>query len=71
MKLNEYIDEEYVSSFDGIFNGTLSYRKDSFIKHNHYGKASNLECNVKKSADIQFENDKWEDIIESAKSKPR
>lgn len=71
MKLNEYIDEEYVSSFDGIFNGTLSYRKDSFIKHNHYGKASKSECNVKKSAHIQFENDKWEDVKESAISKPR
>ena len=67
LKVYEHITDEYVASFDGVFNGTLSYRKDSFISHNFYGKS----CYFEKSPSNQFNNIRWEDINASAISKPR
>ena len=67
LKVYEHITDEYVASFDGVFNGTLSYRKDSFISHNFYGKS----CNLEKSPSNQFNDIQWEEINASAISKPR
>ena len=69
--LNDFFDtkvtDDYVASFDGIFNGTLSYRNDSFITHNFYGEG----CNFKKVSNPQFEDSEWEKTKNSAMSKPR
>ena len=69
--LNHFFDtkitDEYVASFDGIFNGTLSYRNDSFIAHNFYGEG----CNFKKVSNAQIEDSEWEEIKDSAMSKSR
>ena len=67
LKVYEHITDEYVASFDGIFNGTLSYRNDSFIANNFYGNS----CNLEKSADNRFDEMEWRNINSSAISKPR
>ena len=71
LEIHKQITDEYVASFDGIFNGTLSYRSDSFINHNFYGQTGNVECNIRKSPNIQFKNRQWEEIKSSAIAKPR
>ena len=69
--LNDFFDtkitDDYVASFDGIFNGTLSYRNDSFITHNFYGQS----CNYKKVSNTQIEGSEWEKTKDSAMSKSR
>ena len=69
--LNDFFDtkitDDYVASFDGIFNGTLSYRNDSFIADNFYGQS----CNFEKSSNTQSQHPYLEKIRHSAASKPR
>ena len=61
------ITDEYVASFDGIFNGTLSYRNDSFIPQNFYGG----NCRYEKTNNNQMKQSDWERVEHSAISKPR
>ena len=61
------ITDEYVASFDRIFNGTLSYRNDSFIPQNFYGG----DCKYEKTYNNQIQQSDWEGIKHSAISKPR
>ena len=61
------ITDEYVASFDKIFNGTLSYRNDSFIPQNFYGG----DCKYEKNHKNQIKQSDWERIKHSAITKPR
>ena len=61
------ITDEYVASFDGIFNGTLSYRNDSFLPQNFYGN----DCKYENTYNNQIKLSKWDRIKDSAISKPR
>ena len=62
-----YITDEYVKSFNGIFNGTLTYRSDSFIPHNFYGH----NCQYSNTPDVQGNKQDWENYEGSAVSKQR
>jgi hypothetical protein len=62
-----YITDEYVKSFNGIFNGTLTYRSDSFIPHNFYAN----NCQYSNTPDFQGNKNDWESYELSAVSKQR
>ena len=67
LNIDYRITDEYVASFDGLFNGTLSYRDDSFIKDNFYSQS----CNFKTISNTQTQSPYLEKIRNSAASKPR
>ena len=63
-----YITDEYVKSFNGIFNGTLTYRNDSFIPHYFYAH----NCKYSNTPDdVQGNKNDWETYESSAASKQR
>ena len=61
------ITDEYVRLFNGVFNGTLSYRSDSLIPHNFYGKG----CHYTKTSTSQINDENWKAYEQSVMSKPR
>ena len=67
LNIDYHITDKYVESFDGIFNGTLSYRDDSFIKDDFYSQS----CNFKTISNTQSQRLYLEKIRNLAASKPR
>ena len=62
-----HITEGYIQSFNGIFNGTLTYRSDSLIKHGKYSD----DCYQKKVSYPRFNDEDWDRYKDLALSKPR
>ena len=67
LEVDYHITDEYVKSFNGIFNGTLSYRSDSFIHQNFY--AENYQ--YIHTPEFQINKKYWENYVQSAVSKQR
>ena len=65
--MDSYYPDEYFRSLNGIFNGTISYRNDSFIPHQFYSD----DWQYVESKDIQTENATWRKYKEAAVSKQK
>ena len=70
--------DKYYRSLNGLFNGTISYRGDSFIRNNLYGweRRGELMCYLKERQQIYTRNaqqryDEWNNYENSAAAKPR
>ena len=70
--------DEYYRSLNDIFNGTISYRGDSFIRNNLYGleRRDGYMCYLKEIQQIythnaQIGDDEWGHYENSAVAKPR
>ena len=62
-----HITEDYIQAFNGIFNGTLTYRNDSLIKHGKYSD----DCYHLRVTSPQFNDEEWGRYKDIALSKPR
>ena len=58
---------DYIRSLNGIFNGTLTYRNDSFVKNNFYGN----NCRYIKTRNAQVTSKEWKEYSKAVMSKPR
>ena len=70
--------DEYYRSLNGIFNGTISYRGDSFIQNNLYAleRRDCYMCYLKEIEQIntlnaQIGDGEWRNYENSAAAKPR
>ena len=61
--LRKYPDN-FFRSLNGVFNGTLSYRKDSFIPHRVY-----THWSYRASRDIQIDEQTWSKYQKTASAK--
>ena len=59
--------DNYFRSLDGIFNGTLSYRNDSLIRHHFYSE----NWRYVESSNVQVENAEWENYKKVAVTKKK
>ena len=57
---------EFIRQFNGVFNGTLSYRSDSILKTDY-----SSGCNYVRTTDEQNSKLDWKKYQKSAISKPR
>ena len=67
LRLRKTHPDNFFESLNDVFNGTISYRNDSFISHNIY--SSNLR--YVESNKRQIENHEWKKYKENATSKER
>ena len=54
--------KEYFASLNGLFNATISYRNDSWIKNRFYAanrKQRDLEIYYKKSPNVLIADEQW------------
>ena len=59
--------DEYFRSLNGLFNATISYRSDSWIKNRFYSG----EVYYRKSSRVIIKDDDWEKLKHTAIQKSR
>ena len=59
--------DDYFRSLNRIFNGSVSYRSDSFVPNHFYAD----ECQYIHTNNPQFTTEQWREYEQSVLSKPR